>query len=45
MKEVAEKEVGEAMMKQVEVFRQILAQTPVNQLEVQERPVVMFRVS
>jgi small-conductance mechanosensitive channel len=45
MKEVAEKEVGEAMMKQVIVFRQILAQTPVNQLEVQERPVVMFRVS
>ena len=45
MKKVAEKEVGEAMMKQVEVFRQILAQTPVNQLEVQERPVVMFRVA
>ena len=45
MKRVTEKEVGEAMMKQVEVFRQILAQTPVNQLEVQERPVVMFRVA
>ena len=45
MRQVAEKEVGEAMMKQVEVFRQLLAQTPVNQLEVQERPVVMFRVS
>ena len=45
MKQVTEKEVGEAMMKQVEVFRQILAQTPVNQLEVQERPVVMFRVA
>jgi small-conductance mechanosensitive channel len=45
MKEVAEQEVGEAMMKQVEVFREILAHTPVNQLEVQERPVVLFRVS
>ena len=45
MKEVAEQEVGEEMMKQVEVFREILAQTPVNQLEVQERPVVLFRVS
>ena len=45
MKQVTEKEVGEAMMKQVVVFRQLLAQTPVNQLEVQERPVVMFRVS
>ena len=45
MKEVAEQEVGEAMMKQVAVFREILAHTPVNQLEVQERPVVLFRVS
>jgi len=45
MTEVAEREVGEEMMKQVQVFREILAQTPVNQLEVQERPVVMFRVS
>jgi small-conductance mechanosensitive channel len=45
MKEVAEREVGEEMMKQVAVFREILAQTPVNQLEVQERPVVLFRVS
>ena len=32
-------------MKQVGVFRELLAQTPVNQLEVQERPVVMFRVA
>jgi small-conductance mechanosensitive channel len=45
MREVAEKQVGEAMMKQVTVFRELLAQTPVNQLEVQERPVVIFRVS
>jgi small-conductance mechanosensitive channel len=45
MREVAEQEVGEAMMKQVAVFREILAQTPVNHLEVQERPVVLFRVS
>jgi hypothetical protein len=29
----------------VRVFRELLAQTPVNQLEVQERPVVIFRVS
>ncbi|HEU4767173.1 MAG TPA: mechanosensitive ion channel family protein [Pyrinomonadaceae bacterium] len=45
MQQVAEEEVGEAMMKQVRVFRELLAQTPVNQLEVQERPVVMFRVA
>jgi small-conductance mechanosensitive channel len=45
MKEVAEQEVGEAMMKQVGVFHELLAHTPVNQVEVQERPVVLFRVS
>ena len=45
MQQVAEKEVGEAMMKQVRVFRELLEQTPVDQLQVQERPVVMFRVS
>lgn len=45
MQQVAEQEVGEAMMKHVRVFRELLAQTPVNQLEVQERPVVMFRVA
>src|SRR4029078_2493444 len=40
MKEVAEKEVGEEMMKQVEVFREILAQTPVDQVEGEETRVV-----
>ena len=45
MQQVAEEEVGEAMMKHVRVFRELLAQTPVNQLDVQERPVVMFRVA
>lgn len=45
MREVAEKELGEAMMERVKVFREILAQTPVDELEVQERPVVVFRVN
>ncbi len=45
MQVVAERAVGEGMMKQVKVFRELLAQTPVDQLQVQERPVVMFRVS
>jgi small-conductance mechanosensitive channel len=45
MQEVAEEEVGEEMMKHVRVFRELLAQTPVNRLEVQERPVVLFRVA
>ena len=44
MQEVAESEVGEGMMNQVRVFRELLSQTPVDQLEVQERPVVLFRV-
>ena len=42
MQEVAEQEVGEAMMKQVRFFS-CWRGTPVNQLEVQERPVVMPR--
>jgi hypothetical protein len=32
-------------MKQVRVFREILAQTPVDQLEVREYPSVLFRVN
>lgn len=45
MQEVAQEEVGESMMKHVRVFRELLAQTPVDRVEVQERPVVMFRVA
>ena len=44
MRESAEEEVGEAMLKQVRIYRELLAQTPVDELEVQERPVVVFRV-
>ena len=43
MQRVAAEEVGERMMKQVSVYREILAQTPVNQLEVREEPAVLFR--
>ena len=45
MSEVAEKELGETMMQRVKVYRELLAETPVDQLQVQERPVVVFRVS
>ena len=45
MQRVAEEEVGERMMQHVRVFREILAQTPVDQLEVRERPAVLFRVN
>src|SRR5439155_601427 len=37
--------VGERMMKQISVYREILAQTPVDQLEVREHPSVVFRVN
>lgn len=45
MQEVAEAEVGDAMMDRVRVYRDILSQTPVDQLEVREHPSVLFRVS
>src|SRR6267143_71053 len=45
MQRVAEEEVGERMMKQVRIFREVLAQTPVDQLEVREHPSVLFRVN
>jgi hypothetical protein len=32
-------------MERVRTFRELLAQTPVDELQVQERPVVVFRVS
>jgi small-conductance mechanosensitive channel len=44
MRDAAEEEVGEAMMERIRVYRELLSQTPVDQLEVQERPVVVFRV-
>jgi small-conductance mechanosensitive channel len=45
MQRLAEQEVGERMMSQVRVFRELLAQTPVDQLEVREHPSVLFRVN
>jgi small-conductance mechanosensitive channel len=45
MQEVTEAELGDAMMERVAIFRELLAQTPVDRLDVQERPVVLFRVS
>ena len=44
MKEVAEAELGEQMMSRVRTFRELLAKTPVDQLEVREHPAVLFRV-
>ena len=44
MREAAEEEVGKAMMERVSTYRELLQQTPVDELEVNERPVVVFRV-
>ncbi|HEX5709595.1 MAG TPA: mechanosensitive ion channel family protein [Pyrinomonadaceae bacterium] len=45
MQEVASAEVGEEMMSRVRAFRELLAHTPIDELEVHERPAVIFRVS
>jgi len=45
MQKITEEELGEEMMERVEVFRDLLARTPVDELEVHERPRVIFRVS
>ncbi len=43
MQTITEEEIGEDMMERVEVYRQLLAKTPVDELEVRERPRVIFR--
>jgi hypothetical protein len=45
MSEVAEEELGEKVIERVKVYRELLSETPVDHLQVQERPVVLFRVS
>jgi len=45
MQSVATTELGEAMIERVGVYRELLSQTPVDQLEVREHPSVLFRVS
>ncbi len=45
MREAAEEEVGEVMMERVRIYRELLSQTPVDELEVREYPSVQFRVS
>jgi small-conductance mechanosensitive channel len=45
MQQAAEKELGEAMIERVRTYREILASTPVDEVEVKERPTVMFRVN
>jgi small-conductance mechanosensitive channel len=45
MREAAEEELGEAMIERIRTFRELLAKTPVDELEVREHPAVFFRVS
>jgi small-conductance mechanosensitive channel len=45
MQHVVEEELGEQMMQLVPVYRELLMQTPVDELEIRERPVVHFRAS
>jgi small-conductance mechanosensitive channel len=45
MRRIVGDEVGDAMTEKVKVYREILARTPVDELDVQDKPVVVFRVS
>jgi small-conductance mechanosensitive channel len=45
MQRIAEEELGEEMIERVKVYRELLSKTPVDELEVRERPRVIFRVS
>jgi len=40
---VAESEIGQEMQQRVRIFRELLAKTPVDELTVHEKPVVLFR--
>ena len=44
MQKAADEEVGEAMRAQIRNYRELLARTPVDEVEVRERPSVHFRV-
>jgi len=44
MQRIVEEELGEEMVKRVEVYRELLARTPVDELEVRSRLRVIFRV-
>jgi small-conductance mechanosensitive channel len=45
MQETAASEIGEGMMERISTYRDLLAHTPVDELEVREHPAVVFRVS
>ena len=45
MKSTVEEEMGRAMTERVQVYRDLLAETPVDHLEVEDKPTVLFRVN
>lgn len=45
MRAAAEEETGAVMMERVRLFRDLLAKTPVDQVNVSEKPAVFFRVA
>jgi small-conductance mechanosensitive channel len=45
MVQVVEEELGEQMTERVQVYRELLRQTPVDELDIRERPVVHFRAN
>jgi small-conductance mechanosensitive channel len=45
MQKIAENDLGPSMIEKVKVYRDLLARTPVGHLDVEERPVVLFRAS
>jgi len=44
MQRVVEEEIGEEMKERISTYRELLARTPVDELEVREHPRVIFRV-
>jgi len=45
MEEIAAEEIGAEMIERVRSYRDLLANTPVDEIEVQENPVVLFRIN
>src|SRR3989475_6320661 len=45
MQKITEEELGKEMLKRVQTFRDLLARTPVDELDVHEHPRVIFRVA
>jgi small-conductance mechanosensitive channel len=45
MQHVVEEDLGEQMPERIRVYRELLVQTPVDEFQIQERPVVHFRAS